>query len=135
MRHSCSLFTPQIQLTKETMNIDNYSVILEKAFELGKVNHPDAPNQHHAAFANSVACFVTGASGGYGGPSVREHTSERMGSREKRMGKWTFEDAVKFCDNPCYGELTDYHKEIFKVEHCFDDTKEDLEILQNRFPD
>jgi hypothetical protein len=57
-----------------------------------------------------------------------------MGSREKRMGKWTFEDAVKFCDSPCYGELTDYHKEVFKVEHCFEDTKEDLEILQGRFP-
>ena len=50
------------------MNIDNYSEILKKAYELGKATHPDAPNQHHAAFANSVACFVTGASGGYGGP-------------------------------------------------------------------
>ena len=116
------------------MNINNYSEILEKAFELGKTNHPESPNQHHAAFANSVACFVTGASGGYGGPSVREHTAERMGSRKKRMGEWDFNEAVKFCDSQCYGELTKYHKEIFKVEHCFDDAREDLEILQGQFP-
>lgn len=116
------------------MNIDNYSEILKQAFELGKQKHPDAPNQHHCAFANSVACFVTGASGGYGGPSVREHAAERMGSREKQMGEWSFEDAVKFCESICYGELTDCHKEVFKMEHCFDDTKEDLEILQGQFP-
>ena len=115
------------------MNIDNYSEILKQAFELGKANHPDAPNQHHCAFANSVACFVTGASGGYGGPSVREHAAERMGSQVNRMGEWTFEDAVKFCDSPCYGELTELHYALFREEHCFDDSQEDLEALKSRF--
>lgn len=115
------------------MNIDNYSETLKQAFELGKQKHPDAPTQHHCAFANSVACFVTGASGGYGGPSVREHTAERMGSREKRMGEWSFEDAVKFCDNPCYGELTELHHALFWDESCFNDSEGDLEVLWSRF--
>ena len=115
------------------MDISNYSEILKKAYELGKASHPDAPNQHHTAFANSVACFVTGASGGYGGPSVREHASERMGSCERPMGDWTFEDAAKFCDTPCYGELTELHHALFRQESCFDDSPQDLEVLKGRF--
>ena len=115
------------------MNINNYSEILKKAYELGKATHPDAPNQHHCAFANSVACFVTGASGGYGGPSVREHAAERMGSREKRMGDWGFVESVKFCESPCYGELTELHHVLFRDESCFDDSEGDLEVLRSRF--
>lgn len=115
------------------MNINNYSEILKQAFELGKQKHPDAPNQHHAAFANSVACFVTGASGGYGGPSVREHAAERLGSSHKPMGGWEFEEAVKFCTEPCYGEMTELHYALFREEHCFDDAPQDLEALKSRF--
>lgn len=118
------------------MNIKNYSEyseILKQAKERGEQKHPDAPIQHHAAFANSVACFVTGASGGYGGPSVREHTAERMGSAEKRMGEWGFEEAINFCDAPCYGELTELHHTLFREEHCFDDSQGDLEALGARF--
>ena len=115
------------------MNIDNdnYSGILKKAYELGKKKHPGAPSQHHTAFANSVACFVTGASGGYGGPSVREHTAERMGGATKQMGEWTFEEAATFCDSICYGEITETHWRIWRENSsfCFDDTEEDLEVL------
>ena len=114
------------------MNINNYSEILKKAYEIGKTNHPDAPNSYHCAFANSVACFVTGASGGYGGPSVREHTTERLGGAIKNMGEWTFDEAVTFCDSICYGEITETHWRIWRENPslCFDDTEEDLEVLR-----
>ena len=115
------------------MNIDNYSEILKKAYELGKATHPDSPNQHHAAFANSVACFCTGASGGYRGPSVREHVTERLGSQVKRMGEWEFEEAINFCDSLCYGDLIELHYALFQQEHCFDDSPGDLEALRSRF--
>ena len=111
------------------MNIENYSEILKQAYEAGKQKHPDAPNQRHCAFANSVACFVTGASGGYGGPSIREHAAERMGSSTKPMGEWEIEEAITFCDTPCYGELTDLHHALFHMESCFDDDPSDLEAL------
>lgn len=113
--------------------LENYSGILKKAYEFGKEMHPEAPNQYHCAFANSVACFCTGASGGYGGPSVREHTTERMGSRVKRMGEWEFEEAIAFCDAPCYGELTELHHALFRQESCFHDAPQDLEVLRARF--
>ena len=58
--------------------MENYDSILERAFEYGKSQHPDAPAEHHAAFANSVAYAMTGASGGYGGPSMREHLASRL---------------------------------------------------------
>ena len=31
--------------------MENYDSILERAFEYGKSQHPDAPAEHHAAFA------------------------------------------------------------------------------------
>lgn len=115
------------------MDISNYSEILKKAFEFGKEYYPNAPNQHHCAFANSVACFVTGVSGGYGGPSVREHAAERMGSQVKRMGDWNFETAIAFCTEPCYGALTELHHALFREESCFDDSEGDLKALRSRF--
>lgn len=110
--------------------LDQYSEILEKALALGKQKHPDAPPAHHAAFANSVACFYTGASGGYGGPSCREHAAERVGGAIAPMGSWEFEEAADFCDRWCYGEITDLHYIMFQSESCFDDAEEDIEVLR-----
>jgi len=57
---------------------DEYSDVLERAMAWASENHPNASSQKKAAFANSVAYAVTGASGGYGGPSVREHAACRI---------------------------------------------------------
>jgi|SanBayMetagenome_1026888.scaffolds.fasta_scaffold51156_2 hypothetical protein len=112
------------------MNIDQHSEILKNAHDIGKQKYPDAPSEHHAAFANSVAYLCTGASGGYGGPSCREHACGRKGGLVKLTGEWSFEDAIAFCDDLCYGQLTDYHRMLFRLEACFDEAQEDLEILR-----
>lgn len=43
-----------------------YEDILEQAMNWGKAQHPQSNQYRHAAFANSVAYLVSGASGGYG---------------------------------------------------------------------
>lgn len=57
---------------------DEYQEVLERAMTWARKNRPKASPERHAAFANSVAYAVTGASGGYGGPSVREHAASRV---------------------------------------------------------
>lgn len=132
---------------------DAHSVILESALEEGKNRHPNSPVQHHAAFANSVAYLMTGMSGGYGGPSVREHSvswalSGAGGKQQamqtnigqivlqipdgtlKNAGKWSYGKALEFAEPLCYGELTELHQKCFKQEHCFDDAPEDIEALK-----
>lgn len=126
--------------------------ILEKAMEWGKQNHPDSPIQRHAAFANSVNYLVTGASGGYGGPSVREHcvswalagdafnvptptnlgmlTMQLPDGRLPQAGRWGFEKACAFAEPICYGGLPSMAKRVYQNEHCFDDDPSDLEVLK-----
>ena len=99
----------------------DYNAILEKAWLLGKECHPDAPAQHHAAFANSVAYAVTRTSGGYGGPSMREHWASRVVASSYGSQPCSFEQAVKLLDECCYGELTLQHALMLDVEYCFDD--------------
>lgn len=128
--------------------------ILEKAMQWGKQKHPAAPIQRHAAFANSVGYLVTGASGGYGGPSIREHcvswslagdgynvpTQVNLGElivqfpdgRLPQAGRWTFDKACEFAEPICYGSLPAIAKKVSQVEHCFDDDPEDLETLQGK---
>lgn len=127
-----------------------HSQILKAAMARGKELHPDAPIQHHAAFANSVACLVTGVSGGYGGPSVREHavTHAAMASQGhqpttaagmnafcptkggKIPGQWAIEDAIALAEPVAYGPLGDIHFQCYRTEYCFDDTPEDIKALK-----
>lgn len=132
---------------------DPYIIVLGASLEHGKNLHPSAAIQHHAAFANSVAYLVTGASGGYGGPSCREHAvswalSGTGGKQEQvetnlgiltvqypdgslpSAGQWEFEKALKFAEPLCYGELKEIHYRCYKSEHCFDDAPEDIETLK-----
>lgn len=106
----------------------NYDSILERAFEHGKSQHPDAPAEHHAAFANSVAYAMTGASGGYGGPSMREQLAGRLVVREfgTSANRCTFEQATELLDECCYGELTLQHA-LMLEEHCFGDAPGEVE--------
>ena len=101
--------------------------ILTQAYNEGARRHPDADPHYHAAFANSVAYAVTGASGGYGGPSMREHLAARhLGPG----GEWSLEEAMNKVEEICYGPLTSEHASIFTSEFCFDDPEGDKEAAR-----
>ena len=107
---------------------DDYDVILKNAHELGRKRHKDAPPEHHDAFANAVACLVTGMSGGYGGPSMREHAVSYVAIEAgRRDGTFSYDEAVKFAEPYCYGPMTHEIARMLEDEHCFDDSAEDLE--------
>ena len=110
--------------------MDNFDLFFEEAFKHGKSQHPDAPTEHHAAFANSVACAMTGASGGCGGPSMREHLASRWILSEFGAGpnRCTFKQATELLDDCCYGELTLQHARMLEEEHCFDDAPGEVDI-------
>jgi len=102
------------------VDIDRFNEVLERAMKLGREKHPEATPQHHAAFANSVAAIICAASGGYGGPSLREHWA----SRQLRTDD--FDEAVKAAEPICYGPMT---IEIARMigEYNFDDPPGDVE--------
>lgn len=122
--------------------------LLAKAYSWGNQKHPAANNYRHAAFANSVAYLVTGASGGYGGPSIREHcvswclagdgyntnfagmTIQFPDDRIPRPGKWEFEQACEFAAPIVYGRLPAFAARVAANEHCFDDDPADLDELR-----
>ena len=104
-----------------------YDGVLDRAMKLGKERHSNAPQQHHAAFANSVAYLVTGMSGGFGGPSMREHWASRIGHSAGLVSNCTFEQASEAVEGCCYDPLTYEHACMLDVEHCFDDAPEEVE--------
>lgn len=126
----------------------NYNDVLQKALDFGKSKYPKSNNYRHAAFANSVSYLITGMSGGYGGPSIREHcvswalagdgfnesaetnigtiTVQYPDGRLPRAGEWEFEKACEFAENICYGSLPQMATKIAKQEHCFDDDPADV---------
>lgn len=107
----------------------NYDKILDRAMAVGAELHPGAPKEHHAAFANSVAYLVTGFSGGFGGPSMREHLAGRIGHAKGLVSNCAFEQAVEAVKVCCYGDLTVEHANMLE-EHCFDDAPG--EVAQTR---
>ena len=98
-----------------------YDDVLTRAVKLGKERYPSAPAEHHATFANSVAYLVTGMSGGFGGPSMREHQASRIGHSAGLVSNCTFEQATEAVELCCFGPLTYEHACMLNVEHCFDD--------------
>lgn len=132
--------------------------ILEKAMQWAESNRPNESIQHKAAFANSVAYLVTGASGGYGGPSLREHLvswllAGKAGKNEAvniggtamtlqcpdgslpRAGTWTFEKAVFHCNRLCFDPAVQYKNTLVQIqerEYCFDDDPADLKSLRGK---
>lgn len=127
------------------------SQILARAKDWGQKKYPNAAVQRHAAFANSVCYLVTGLSGGYGGPSIREHAvswsligdgsraiaQTNLGNltvlfpdgRLPMPGHWDFNRACQFAETIVYGQLPAIAKAIIEQEHCFDDDPEDLKLL------
>jgi len=112
----------------------DYNEILEKARALIEKEKPGASAHKKAAFANGVAYLTTGWSGGYGGPSVREHAVNSVVSRLGIPGEIEFDAAVKELikdDGVVFGPITDLHRDIYENDHCFDDDPEDLRILRS----
>lgn len=88
---------------------DDLDAVLTAALALGQERHPNARPQHHAAFANSVAAAVTGWSGGYGGPSLREHTAARL---IPAGGGLSYLEAILGVEEVCYGPIGPWHAAI-----------------------
>jgi hypothetical protein len=131
---------------------------LEKAMNWAQLNHSTASTQHKAAFANSVAYLVTGGSGGYGGPSLREHlvswslagldgivdstsiggeamTLLRPDGSMYRPGQWGFDAAIAHCTPLCFDPAEKYRDLLIKIqerEYCFDDDPEDIKALRGK---
>ena len=102
--------------------------ILQQAFAWGERHYSQANSQKHAAFANSVLYALKRVSGGYGGPSVREHAVCRALAGQAFSD---FDEACAFCVPLVYGPLTDLHRQIWDEEQeiCFDDDPEDVRLL------
>jgi hypothetical protein len=121
---------------------------LTKAMDWAKSNRPDSSIQHKCAFANSVQYLCTGASGGFGGPSLREHLCAwslgTVGAIEvageamttitpgnlPMPGGWTLEDAIDHC-----AAVSDYRDLLIQInerEYCFDDDPADMEEVRGK---
>lgn len=133
--------------------------ILQKAMEWAKSHYPDSSLQHKAAFANSVQYLVTGASGGYGGPSLREHlcswslagtnglvSATNLAGEAITMlypdgslpmaGEWNFEKAVIHCAPLCFDDAHKHRAILIQIqerEYCFDDDPADLKELKKKY--
>jgi hypothetical protein len=131
---------------------DKFTAILESAKEWGEQKYPQDSTAHHCAFANSVAYLVTGWSGGYGGPSLREHTvsyalagaGSNLPARTNigtftiqypdgklpHAGDWSYSKALAFAEPIVYCPITRQHFTVWRTEeNCFDDDPKDLEAI------
>lgn len=116
----------------------NHTEALEKAMEWASENHSADSLHHRCAFANSVAYLVTGWSGGFGGPSMREHLvswSLALLGDLPRSGDWDFDKAVTHAARYCFEPAANYRRELLLIlegENCFDDDPEDIEYLKGK---
>ncbi len=121
------------------MNMENKALeggeeedVLEKAMKLVKEKYPNASPQKKAAFANTVQTLVTGLSGGYGGPSVRELAACEMYAN---LGMISFQKATDLLldkNGLIFGPIQEIHRATYvrDKEICFDDDPDDLLILK-----
>lgn len=103
-----------------------------QAREWGKMRHPEASPQHHAAFVNSVTYALFRFTGRFGGPSVREHaagTAINDSDMDWRNGPRT--DLYAFLDPVVYGPIQDAHIKtwIMFKDISFDDDPGDIKQL------
>lgn len=110
------------------MATEDYQKTLDQAMVRGREKHPEAPTQHHAAFANSVAYLVSGMSGGFGGPSMREHLASRIAMQGNGSGNYSFETACAAVEVCCFGPITKEHANMLACgENCFNDADGEIE--------
>lgn len=104
-----------------------FDELLEGARQIVEERKPNASSHKKAAFANTAAEVVTGVSGGYGGPSVRQHVAVHMlGGRGM-----SFDDAVEELlkdDGLIFGPLQQAHHDFWAEQSdiCFDDDPSDV---------
>ena len=120
---------------------------LKIALDWAKKYQPEASVFKQCAFANSVHYLITGYSGGYGGPSIREHlcswalagdgeivpgniTMIIPDGRLPRAGDWKLKRAIAFCQPICFGVLSRQALKVVEREHCFDNDPDDLRIIR-----
>lgn len=105
--------------------------ILRAARAWGEEHYPQASVQKHAAFANSVQYVMIRASGGFGGPSVRELAVTKAFNDSGRSIT-DAEQAYAFVSPIVYGPLTDLHHHVWDEQQaiCFDNDPEDERALK-----
>ena len=105
--------------------------ILQAARAWGEREYPQASTYKHAAFANSVQYAIQRASGGYGGPSVREHAVTKA-LNDAGQSFTDFEVVCRFVSPVVYGPLTDLHRQVWEDQQviCFDNDPEDERQLR-----
>ena len=134
------------------MDTNSAERVLERALAWARENYAQASTQHQAAFANSVSYLVTGFSGGYGGPSLREHLVSwslgEVGSvsvggvamttvrpTKPLPGEWQFEDAVAFAAPLCFNPAEAFGEKLLQIwerEYSFDNDPEDVNYLRRK---
>ena len=70
---------------------------------------------------------MSGMSGGYGGPSMREHWAGRVAHSKGIVPNCSFEQAVEAVEEVCYGPLTYEIALMLEMEYCFSDAPEEQE--------
>ena len=108
---------------------DEFTGVLERAMGYARDHYPQASPQHRAAFANSVAYLCTGTSGGYGGPSVREHAATRAYAHRMPMSEAEAIYELADPDGVIFGPIGDVHRACWRDEHCHSDDPADVAEL------
>jgi len=122
----------------------------EAALAWASQHYPGASPQHRAAFANSVIYLTTGLSGGYGGPSLREHLvawslgqvvaasvagiaiAVVLPSRLPEPGEWELDAALRHAAPLVFGPPEQFAEQLWQIwelEQSFDNDPRDLEFL------
>jgi len=117
-------------LEKAEYEQDMFDEYLELAKKFIEEKKPNESQQKKDAFTNSVPYVLLGISGGYGGPSVREHSSNIL---KRKKSNWTFEEVCTELikdDGLIFGPIKNIHRIIFENEYCFDDDPEDIKRLE-----
>lgn len=117
--------------------MSSYHETLEAAKRWGEEHYPNAHPYRHAAFANSVAYASYRLSGGYGGPSIREHAaSKAINDSGIDWQDKSEQETYEFLAPIIFGPLTDLHRKIWDDTQmraiCHDNDPADVAEL-NRY--
>jgi hypothetical protein len=109
-----------VDVTATPEQATEFGDVAQRALQVACACHPAAAPQRHAAFANAVADAVTGLSGGYGGPSVRE-LAARVVIAGARLDFVAAVTRLIGDDGPIFGPLTDVHRQVWDERECRDE--------------
>lgn len=107
--------------------------ILSRALAWGKQKYPDAPLEHHAAFANAVLFLLKKEESTphqLGGPSCRERAVIAAIYPYLNVCQFNVRQALEYAESWCYGQINPGHLVIYRDFECFDDAPEDIEKLK-----